>query len=133
MCTRTLTHTLSFTVDDEQYEEIHELAKQLNESMATLIRTFCAEGMERIYESMESRGRDREAREYLAEYLVKNGLAEPHHVSSSVFLEGPAPTVWMWKIKRDLGEEAADKVAAKMIEIMGRTDELEAYLADDSE
>jgi hypothetical protein len=39
--------------------------------------------------------------------------------------------MWLKKVERKLGADVTDEVSAKMAEIMGKSDELAAYLAED--
>ncbi len=113
--------------------ELDRVAVELGATRSDVIRAFCEEGLRAHDAYHEARRRDREAREYFAKFLVEKGLAKPHQVANDAFFYGAAPALWLKKVERRLGAEVADEISTKMAEIMGRSDELAAYLADDSE
>ena len=118
---------------DDIVDELDQAARDLGATRTDIVRAFCEEGLRSHAEYMDARRRDREAREYFAKFLVEKGIAKPRQVGTDSFFYGAAPALWLKKVERKLGAEVADEISIKMAEIMGRGDELEAYLADDSE
>jgi hypothetical protein len=120
-------------MDDEVLFELDRLAVALDTTRSKLIRTYVDEGLQAHRERVEARMRDRKAREYFAKFLVEKGLAKPHQVATDDFFFGATPALWLQRVERRLGAEAANELSEKIVEIMGLGDELAAYLADDSE
>ncbi|MDI9398347.1 MAG: ribbon-helix-helix protein, CopG family [Euryarchaeota archaeon] len=120
-------------MDEDVLFELDRIAVEMGTSRSELIRTYVIEGVVAHREREEARMRDRKAREYLAKFLVEKGLAKPHQVANDSFFFGAAPALWLQRVERRLGAEVADELSEKIVEIMGRSDELAAYLADVSE
>lgn len=118
-------------MDDKFVEELDAAATEIGATRSDLIRAFCEEGLKSHHAYMDSRRRDREARGFFARFLVEKGVAKPHQVATDAFFYGAAPAMWLKKVERKLGADVADEVSAKMAEIMGKSDELAAYLAED--
>lgn len=120
-------------MDEDVLFELDRIAVEMGTSRSELIRTYVIEGVNAHRKREEAFMRDRKAREYLAKFLVEKGLAKPHQVANDGFFFGASPALWLWRVERRLGAHVANELYEKMAEIMGRSDELAAYLADDSE
>lgn len=117
----------------ELVDELDRIAEELGTNRSEIIREFCEEGVEAHKAFRERMRRDREARAYFAKYLVEKGLAKPHQVYNDSFMMGSVPSLWLKRVERKLGAAEADSISEKMAELMGLSDELAAYLEDDSE
>lgn len=123
--------TFSVRMPNALISELDAVAVEVGKSRSDLIRTFCEIGLEEHAKIAEAAMRDREAREYFAKFLIEKGLAKPRQVATEAFFYGAAPVMWLKRVEKVLGVAVADEVAAKMAEIMGKSDELAAYLAED--
>jgi len=124
---------ITIQMPDDMIAGLERAAATLDMNRSKLVRTFVEEGLNSFSELLEARRRDHEAREYLANFLVKKGIARPYQVATDDFFYGATPALWLQKVEKRLGAEAANELSEKIVEIMGRTAELAAYLADDSE
>ena len=125
--------SFNMRMDASMIAALDRIAAEAGTSRLEVVRVFCKEGIKAHQAFCDEALRDREAREYFAKFLVEKGIAKPNQVANDSFFYGAAPSLWLKKVEKKLGAEVANEVSAKIVEIMGRTDELEAYLADDSE
>lgn len=126
-----MSRSFNVRMDDKLVDGLDAAALEIGATRSDLIRAFCEEGLKSHRAYMDSQRRDKEARAYLADFLIEKGIAKPHQIDGDAFWFGASPALWLRKVERTLGPDVAEEVAAKMAEIMGKSDELAAYLAED--